>query len=62
MYRYFNEAGTGNALMDHENKWIDYAVAQDLLSVLDARGLLKLPQRLQETPAQPSDAEAANEQ
>ncbi len=62
IYRYLNQAGISSPFMDHDKKWIDYAVAEHLLSVLDARGLLKLPQPLQETPAQPSDAEAANGQ
>ena len=48
IYQYFKDNSISVPFMDEENKWIDYEIAENLLRVLEKRGLLKLPSILGE--------------
>lgn len=48
IYQYFKDNSISVPFMDEENKWIDYEIAENLLGVLEKRGLLKLPSILGE--------------
>lgn len=60
MYQYFKNNTISVPFMDDENRWIDYRIAENLLSILDKRNLLKMPTGLEETAVETTDAEDAD--